>query len=148
MNLSRIEHSAEKYKTMTSDRYEELIRREYSELKKAWLSENGVIIPRKMNIHLACRNCTGHCLFCVQGGVKHTELALASPERTQDFLQRILRLRDEDSYVSELHFDGDSADPIMRNTADVFTMAVDTIRQVEKDDGCKRRNNIINKRTN
>jgi len=135
------------YKSMTSDEYDDHVGNIYSKIRDLVLNNgNTSIVPNYLGVHLANRGCSSQCHFCVSGGEKFEESALENQEEFLDNLQRLLTLNDgKGGYIKEIHFDGDSSDPILGKTLPLFQRSVELIRGVEEKDG---RNRLIQVFTN
>jgi pyruvate-formate lyase-activating enzyme len=128
-------------KQMTSSDYSRLIDDFYSEIRGKILCGNKRIVPTSLGLHLANRDCCLKCHFCSgrREGVKVEESALKNPGECLEKLDNILNLADDDGdYVKEIHFDGDSSDPILPKTKDLFQKCVYLIQKTEEEDGLNR----------
>jgi wyosine [tRNA(Phe)-imidazoG37] synthetase (radical SAM superfamily) len=130
---------------MTSDEYTIHMDRIYREFRDMRLcAGNTTIVPKYLGIHLANRGCSSKCRFCVSGGEKFDELALENQEEFLYNLQHLLRLNDDkDGYIKEIHFDGDSSDPILPKTSILFQRSIELIRRIEAKDGKNRLIQVI-----
>jgi len=133
------------YKPMSSDEYAFHIDRVYAEVRNILLhTGNNAIIPKYLGIHIANKGCSSKCRFCVNGGEKYRELALENQEEFLHNLYLLLKQTDDEGrYIKEIHFDGDSSDPILPKTLTLFQRSIELIRKVEKKDGLNRLIQII-----
>jgi wyosine [tRNA(Phe)-imidazoG37] synthetase (radical SAM superfamily) len=142
--MSAIEYRQEAYKPMTTDEYQILMDKIYSEFRDMVLSGTGTIVPKYLGIHISNRGCSAKCVFCVSGGAKHEELSLSNPDEFIEILQYLLQLKDDKgNYIKEIHFDGDSSDPILPKTRDLFCRTIDLIEKTEETDGLNRLIQVI-----
>ncbi|MDR1901468.1 MAG: radical SAM protein [Treponema sp.] len=143
-HLTLCEYRRQAYKPLTTLEYQCFIEKNYREFRNKIMSGASGIKPKRLGIHLANRDCSNKCLFCINGGTKHNELSLDSPEIFLDVLHRLLNIRNgEDDYIDEIHFDGDSSDPILPKTLNLFGRSIELIRTLEGQDGKNRLIQVI-----